>query len=91
MAIHPAMQRKAQKELDDVVGSNRLPDFDDYGSLPYIRAFYLECTRRLPVLPLGIAHRASKGDYYQGLLHPGRDHHHTCMFLVANAVIERTG
>ena len=30
MSLYPDVQKKAQKELDRVVGPNRLPDFDDY-------------------------------------------------------------
>ncbi|KAF8871010.1 cytochrome P450 [Infundibulicybe gibba] len=35
MALYPEAQRKAQAELDSVVGNNRLPEFADRNSLPY--------------------------------------------------------
>ena len=38
MIAYPEVQKKAQQELDDVVGRERLPSFDDYEELPYIRA-----------------------------------------------------
>lgn len=38
MAANPEVQAKAQKEIDDVVGSSRMPEQKDLDELPYIRA-----------------------------------------------------
>jgi cytochrome P450 len=38
MALNPEVQEKAQAEIDAGVGPNRLPDFQDRPSLPYINA-----------------------------------------------------
>ncbi|KAI0739562.1 cytochrome P450 [Daedaleopsis nitida] len=39
MKLYPEVQRKAQvADLDAVVGSGRLPEFEDRNSLPYVRA-----------------------------------------------------
>ena len=38
MLAYPETQKKAQQEIDEVVGTERLPSFDDYEKLPYIRA-----------------------------------------------------
>ena len=35
MILYPDVQKKAQEEIDRVVGSDRLPDFQDRKSLPY--------------------------------------------------------
>lgn len=53
MVLYPEVQRKAQEELDRVVGPNRLPDFSDYDSLPYINAMAKETMRWHQVGPLG--------------------------------------
>jgi cytochrome P450 len=53
MAIYPEVQKKAQAEIDTVVGPNRLPDFGDRHSLPYINAIMKELMRWYLVLPLG--------------------------------------
>ena len=53
MALHPEVQRKAQEELDQVVGKGRLPDYTDLDSLPYIQALLKELLRWQPVTPLG--------------------------------------
>lgn len=46
-------QRKAQNELDGVLGGKRLPDFDDRESLPYFEAVFQETMRWHPTAPLG--------------------------------------
>ena len=53
MAIYPEVQKKAQAEIDAVVGPNRLPDFHDRPSLPYINAVVKESSRWNLVTPLG--------------------------------------
>jgi cytochrome P450 len=35
MVLHPEVLEKAQKEIDQVVGNDRLVEFDDRDSLPY--------------------------------------------------------
>ena len=46
-------KKKAQAEIDAVVGSSRLPDFSDRRSLPYINALVNESMRWQSILPLG--------------------------------------
>jgi cytochrome P450 len=45
MAMYPEVQRKAQAEIDSVVGNDRMPNFDDYESLPYVTAIMKEVLR----------------------------------------------
>jgi cytochrome P450 len=67
MLRHPEIQRKAHEELDQVVGRERLPDFDDKESLPYIRAIYKETLRWYPVAPVGVPHSVITDDEYKGM------------------------
>jgi hypothetical protein len=53
MTLYPNVMRKAQAELDAIVGRDRLPTFQDKDSLPYIRAIIKETLRWRPVGPLG--------------------------------------
>ena len=53
MILYPEVQKKAQAEIDAVVGLNRLPDFHDRPSLPYINAVVKESSRWNLVSPLG--------------------------------------
>ena len=66
MAMHPEVQERAKLELDDVVGPDRLPNFDDFNSLPYIQAILLESVRWIPVTPLGLPHATTEEDIYKG-------------------------
>ena len=52
MALYPDVQKKAQAEIDAVVGPNRLPDFHDRPSLPYINAVVKKSSRCNLVYPL---------------------------------------
>ncbi|KAI0357869.1 CyP450 monooxygenase [Trametes cingulata] len=70
MTCYPEVQKKAQKELDTVVGQNRLPTFEDRDSLPYINAVAKECLRWQSVVPLGIPHRSLADDEYKGYFIP---------------------
>jgi cytochrome P450 len=53
LANHPEVQRKAQVELDAVVGSDRLPTITDRSSLPYVHAIVKELGRWYNAAPLG--------------------------------------
>lgn len=52
MVLNPEVQKKAQAELDRVIGRNRLPDLDEQADFPYIEAVVRETLRLYPVLPL---------------------------------------
>lgn len=45
MMLFPSVQKTAQTELDEVVGSDRLPTIEDYKSLPYMRQLIKEALR----------------------------------------------
>jgi cytochrome P450 len=42
LIAHPRVVKKAHEELDRVVGSSRLPTFEDEKKLPYVRAIVKE-------------------------------------------------
>ncbi len=71
LSLYPEVQRKAQAELDRVVGRGRLPDFDDLESLVYINAIVKEAMRWHTVTPLGIPHRTVEDDFFRGYFVPG--------------------
>ncbi|KAG9225479.1 hypothetical protein CCMSSC00406_0002982 [Pleurotus cornucopiae] len=56
----PECQRRAQQEIDEVVGTDRLPTFEDFPNLPYVNAFIKEVHRFRPVVPLGLPHSAAQ-------------------------------
>jgi len=53
MILHPHVQEKAHDLIESVVGTDRLPTFQDRSSLPYVDAVLRENLRWHPVLPLG--------------------------------------
>lgn len=59
MTLFPEAQKKAQAEIDAVVGSDRLPTFTDRDSLPYVEALAKEVVRWNVVVPLGRLHKRS--------------------------------
>lgn len=65
MVCYPEVQRKAQDELDRVVGPYRLPEFGDREHLPYVELICKEVHRWQPVVPMGVAHAVSQDDTYR--------------------------
>lgn len=45
MLHFPECVKKAQAEIDRVVGEDRMPNFEDQSSLPYLMAFIRETMR----------------------------------------------
>jgi len=70
MVLYPEVQKVAQMELDKIVGPNRLPDFNDRTSLPYIDAIVKEVLRWQPVGLMGLPHCTSEGDEHNGYFIP---------------------
>ncbi|PIL24686.1 cytochrome P450 [Ganoderma sinense ZZ0214-1] len=71
MSLYPEVQRKAQAELDAVVGPNRLPDFEDRDALVYVNAIIKEALRWQNVLPFVLPHMTLEEDEYRGYFIPG--------------------
>ncbi|CCM06879.1 uncharacterized protein FIBRA_09188 [Fibroporia radiculosa] len=67
MTLHPEVFRKAQAEIDRVIGSSRLPDWDDRASLPYLECVLKEVYRWNPPGSLAVPHRAMTEDTYNTL------------------------
>ena len=53
MTLFPHVLKRAQEEIDSVIGSDRLPAFEDRPNLPYVEALVKEVFRWNPVAPLG--------------------------------------
>ncbi|KAK7052033.1 putative cytochrome P450 [Favolaschia claudopus] len=70
LVAYPDAQRKAQEEIDHVVGSLRMPTLEDLEEMPYIRAMISENHRFRPVAPMLIPHCALNDEEYKGFLIP---------------------
>ncbi|OCH88841.1 cytochrome P450 [Obba rivulosa] len=69
MARNPESQKRAQEELDSVLGGTRLPTVADRAALPYMTAILAETLRWVPVGPL-ISRKALEDDEWNGYFIP---------------------
>ncbi|EAU84016.2 cytochrome P450 [Coprinopsis cinerea okayama7 len=67
LSLFPEVQKKAQAEIDAVVGSDRLPTFEDRQNLPYINALVSEVLRWHAVAPTS---KVSEDDIHNGYFIP---------------------
>ncbi|KAL0569127.1 hypothetical protein V5O48_012840 [Marasmius crinis-equi] len=70
MGINPDVQKKAQLELDNVIGRGRAPDYEDRPHLPYIEAVFRETLRWSPSLPMSAFRAAFTDDMIDGYYIP---------------------
>lgn len=64
------MQRKAQEEIDRVIGAQRVPNFDDREKLPYVEAVWKESLRWTTIGQVGIPHSVEQDDEINGYTIP---------------------
>ncbi|OAL30296.1 hypothetical protein AYO20_08774 [Fonsecaea nubica] len=65
------IKKKARAQLDDVVGTDRLPQVSDLANLPYIRQVMKEVVRWMPTTVAGaIPHAARNQDEIDGYIIP---------------------
>ena len=58
MVLYPEVMKKAQAEIDNVVGPDTLPTFGDRERLPYVEAIVKETLRWNTVVPMGKLQKA---------------------------------
>ncbi|KAJ4496574.1 cytochrome P450 [Lentinula lateritia] len=63
---NPDAQRKAQEELDRVLGPGNLPDFSHADDLPFVTALVKEVLRWHDPAPISLTHRVTEEDIYKG-------------------------
>ncbi|KAK0458976.1 cytochrome P450 [Desarmillaria tabescens] len=66
MVLYPDAQKRAQAEIDAVVGRDRLPEFSDRAFLPFFECILSEVLRWNPAVPLGVPHRVSEDTELNG-------------------------
>ncbi|KAF8212691.1 cytochrome P450 [Mycena galopus ATCC 62051] len=70
MVLHPECQAKAQKEIDSVVGKQRLPEFGDRDDLPFVEGILQETFRLTGNTVTSVPHCVTEDDVYRGMLIP---------------------
>jgi cytochrome P450 len=67
MLLFPEVKKKAQDEIERVVGKDRLPTLEDEPALQYIRGCVKESLRWMPTTILGsVPHAVTRDDVYMG-------------------------
>ncbi|KNZ78883.1 Steroid 17-alpha-hydroxylase/17,20 lyase [Termitomyces sp. J132] len=69
----------AQREIDNAVGTDRLPTFKDRPYLPYVEAIVRETLRWRPAIRFGVPHRSTADDIIE---HQGEQY-----FIPKNSII----
>jgi cytochrome P450 len=63
---YPEVLKKAQEQVDEFIGRDRLPTFEDVPRMPYITAMIREAFRWHTVAPIAIPHSTIQDDVYKG-------------------------
>ncbi|XP_065162039.1 probable cytochrome P450 303a1 [Atheta coriaria] len=66
LLLNPDVQRKAQTEIDMVVGRDRVPSLNDRPNMPYLEAIVMETLRHFMRRTFGVPHRALKDTHLCG-------------------------
>jgi len=61
MTKYSHVLKKAQQEIDGIMGEERTPLWSDYKKLPYVATIVKEAMRWRPVVPLAFPHSAAEG------------------------------
>ncbi|KAL5284034.1 hypothetical protein ACFFRR_006355 [Megaselia abdita] len=70
MLNKPEIYQRMQSEIDEVVGSGRLPSLDDRVNLPYVEAVNREMLRIETVVPSSVPHKALEDTELDGFSIP---------------------
>ncbi|KZT09665.1 cytochrome P450 [Laetiporus sulphureus 93-53] len=70
MLHNPKALKQARQEIDEVVGMDRMPTYEDEEKLPWLVACIKETLRRRPPTIMGVPHRVDEDDIYNGYFIP---------------------
>ncbi|XP_004694193.1 PREDICTED: cytochrome P450 2B11-like [Condylura cristata] len=70
MLKYPHVRERVQKEIDQVIGSNRSPNLNDRAKMPYTDAVIHEVQRFGDLLPIGVPHIVTQDTHFRGYIIP---------------------
>lgn len=84
MMEYPEWQKKLQAEVDDVVGNDRTPTYQDIPNLPTVRAIVKETVRYRSIMAeMGISHCLEEDDVFEGyIFEKGTVFHATFAYVI---------
>lgn len=70
MVKYPHIQKQAQTQIDEQMGEDRSPTWEDFANLPLVTMVVKECLRWRPVTPTAFPHAAKDDGEIDGMLIP---------------------
>ncbi|KAL8219999.1 UNVERIFIED_CONTAM: hypothetical protein K2H54_037549 [Gekko kuhli] len=67
---HPEVEEKVHQEIDQVIGRNRAPNWDDHLQMHYTEAVIHEIQRFADMIPMGLARRVIRDTQFRGYTIP---------------------
>ncbi|KAL7757138.1 hypothetical protein ACKLNR_011665 [Fusarium oxysporum f. sp. zingiberi] len=81
LMANPRVQDRAFEELSTVIGSDRLPTFEDEASLPYIRSIAKEVLRMRPIVTAAVPHYNYTDVFYKDFIIPRGSNIAVCAYV----------